>query len=47
MHLAVVGKAHAPVSGDRDLLAIDGVFEYASACPILSLEAFPRRYFDV
>ena len=30
MHLAVVGKAHALVSGDRDLLAIDGVFEHAS-----------------
>ena len=47
MHLAVVGKAHALVPGDRDLLAIAGVFEHASACPIFSLEAFPRRYFAV
>ena len=47
MHLAVVRKAQALVSGDRDLLAIAGAFEKASGCPILSLEAFSRRYLDV
>ena len=47
MHLAVVGKARALVSGDRDLLAIAGAFEDASNCQILSLEAFSRRYLAV
>jgi uncharacterized protein len=46
MHLAVVGKAQALISGDRDLLAIAAAFEQASGCPILSLEAFFRLYVD-
>jgi putative PIN family toxin of toxin-antitoxin system len=40
MHLAVVGKAHALVSGDRDLLAIAAEFESATGCPIVSIDAF-------
>ena len=44
MHLAMAGKAEVLVSGDRDLLAIAAEFERASGCPILSLEAFARRY---
>lgn len=47
MQLAVAGKAQVLVSGDLDLLAIAGAFEQASACPILSLEAFSRRYLDM
>jgi putative PIN family toxin of toxin-antitoxin system len=43
MHLAVVGKAQALVSGDRDLLAIATDFERASGCPILTLDAFFRH----
>lgn len=46
MHLAVTGKAQVLVSGDRDLLAVADAFEQASGCPILSLEAFVRRYLD-
>jgi len=40
MHLAVVGKAQALVSGDRDLLAIAAEFESAKGCPIVSIDAF-------
>jgi len=40
MHLAVAGKAHVLVTGDRDLLAIAAEFEQASSCPILTLDAF-------
>ncbi len=44
MHLAVAGKAQVLVSGDRDLLAIADEFEKASACPILTLDAFCQTY---
>jgi uncharacterized protein len=44
MHLAVAGKARVLVSGDRDLLVLADEFESASACQILSLDAFARRY---
>lgn len=47
MHLAVAGKAHVLVSGDKDLLAIDAEFERASGCPILTLDAFSQAYCDV
>ncbi len=40
LHLAVVGKAHALVSGDRDLLAPAGAPEL---CPVPSVEAFCAR----
>jgi putative PIN family toxin of toxin-antitoxin system len=39
LHLAVAGKAL--VSGDRDLLALDGA---AGLCPILTVAAFCQRY---
>ena len=35
------------LSGDRDSLAIAGACEQVSGCPILTLEAFSRRYLDV
>lgn len=41
LELAVVGKARALVSGDRDLLVLAGA---PGLCPILSVEAFCRRY---
>jgi uncharacterized protein len=41
LQLAVAGKAQALVSGDRDLLALAGA---PGLCPILSVEAFCRRY---
>lgn len=44
MHLAVAGRARVLVSGDRDLLVLADEFESASACQILSLDAFARRY---
>ena len=44
LHLAVAGRAHALVSGDKDLLALANAFELASGCPILSLEAFVRLH---
>ena len=40
MHLAVAGKAHMLVSGDRDLLALAVEFERASGCRIVSLDTF-------
>ena len=40
MHLAVAGKAHMLVSGDRDLLALAFEFERASGCRIVSLDTF-------
>ena len=40
VHLAIVGKAHALVSGDRDLLALAGA---RGLCPVLSVEAFCRQ----
>jgi putative PIN family toxin of toxin-antitoxin system len=44
MHLAVVGKAQALVSGDRDLLAIAAEFESASGCPIVYIDAFCKMH---
>jgi putative PIN family toxin of toxin-antitoxin system len=44
MHLAVVGKAQALVSGDRDLLAMAAEFESASGCPIVSIDAFCKMH---
>jgi putative PIN family toxin of toxin-antitoxin system len=44
MHLAVVGKALALVSGDRDLLAMAAEFESASGCPIVSIDAFCKMH---
>lgn len=41
LHLAVAGRAHALVSGDRDLLALAGA---PGLCPILGVEAFWREY---
>jgi putative PIN family toxin of toxin-antitoxin system len=40
LHLAIAGKAHALVSGDKDLLALAGV---RGLCPVLSVEAFCRE----
>ena len=44
MHLAVAGRAHVLVSGDQDLMAIAAAFEQASACPVLTLDAFCRQF---
>jgi putative PIN family toxin of toxin-antitoxin system len=41
LHLAVAGKAHALVSGDRDLLALAGPRGLRAA--VLTVEAFCRR----
>lgn len=41
LHLAVVGKARALVSGDRDLLSLAGA---RGVCPILGVDAFCRQY---
>lgn len=38
------GRAHVLVSGDQDLLAIAAAFEQASACPVLTLDAFCRQF---
>jgi putative PIN family toxin of toxin-antitoxin system len=40
MHLAVAGRAHALVSGDKDLLALDGA---RGLCRVLTVEAFCRQ----
>lgn len=40
VHLAIVGKARALVSGDRDLLAMAGA---RGLCPVLSIDAFCRQ----
>lgn len=40
LHLAIVGKAHALVSGDKDLLALAGA---RGLCQVLSAEAFCRQ----
>ena len=37
LHLAVAGKAHVLVSGDKDLLALAGS---RGLCPVLSVDAF-------
>ena len=39
LHLAVVGKAHALVSGDKGLLALAGS---TALCPVLGVDAFRR-----
>ncbi len=44
MHLAVAGRGHVLVSDDQDLLAIAAAFEQASACPVLTLDAFCRQF---
>lgn len=43
LHLAVAGKAHVLVSGDRDLLALAHA---PGICLILGVEAFRSRYLD-
>jgi putative PIN family toxin of toxin-antitoxin system len=43
IHLAIVGKARALVSGDRDILALDGS---PGLCPVLGLDAFSRQYLN-
>ena len=40
MHLAVAGKAHMLVSGDRSLLALAVEFKRASGCRIVNLDTF-------
>jgi putative PIN family toxin of toxin-antitoxin system len=40
LELALAGKADALVSGDKDLLSLDGKL----ACPILGADEFFRRY---
>jgi putative PIN family toxin of toxin-antitoxin system len=41
LHLAVAGKAHVLVSGDRDLLALAGA---PGLCPVLTTEEFIRAH---
>ena len=41
LRLAVAGKAHALVSGDRDLLALAGT---PGLCPVLGVDAFCRQF---
>ncbi|HEX7326980.1 MAG TPA: putative toxin-antitoxin system toxin component, PIN family [Casimicrobiaceae bacterium] len=41
LYLAVAGRARAIVSGDHDLLALDGT---RRLCPILSVNAFCRQF---
>ncbi len=41
LRLAVTGKAHALVSGDRDLLALPGT---PRLCAVLSVDAFCRQF---
>ena len=41
LHLAVAGRARALVSGDRDLLALDGT---RRLCPVLGIDAFCRQF---
>jgi len=40
LHLAVAGKAHALVSGDKDLLVLDGK---RGLCPVLGVDAFCQQ----
>jgi uncharacterized protein len=42
LHLAVAGKAHALVTGDKDLLALAGA---RGLCPVLNVEAFCQQVF--
>jgi putative PIN family toxin of toxin-antitoxin system len=41
LHVAVVGRARALVTGDSDLLALDGS---RGLCPVLGVDAFCLRY---
>ena len=43
LELALTGKADALISGDKDLLSLDGNL----ACPILSAEAFLRTFISI
>jgi putative PIN family toxin of toxin-antitoxin system len=43
LQLAVAGRARALVSGDRDLLTLDGT---RGVCPIVDLRVFCRRFLD-
>ena len=40
LHLAIAGKAHALVSGDKDLLELAGS---PGLCPVLTIESFCRE----
>ncbi|MBK7000802.1 MAG: putative toxin-antitoxin system toxin component, PIN family [Rhodoferax sp.] len=40
MHLAVAGKAHALVSGDKDLLVLSDAFKQANGCLIVTIDTF-------
>jgi len=40
MYLAVAGKAHVLVSGDRDLLVLSDEFMQASGCRIVTMDMF-------
>ena len=40
LHLAVAGKAHMLVSGDKDLLALAVEFKKACGCRIVNLDTF-------
>jgi putative PIN family toxin of toxin-antitoxin system len=41
LHLAAAGKAHALVSGDKDLLALQGT---RGLCPVLGVDAFCKEW---
>lgn len=41
LHLAVSGKAHVLVSGDRDLVGLAGA---SGICPVMTVDAFCRHY---
>ncbi len=44
LHLAVAGKAHMLVSGDKDLLALAAEFERLTRCRIFNLDGFVRLH---
>lgn len=41
LHLAIAGRAHALVTGDRDLLVLTGA---RGLCPVMTVEAFCARF---
>ena len=41
VHLAIAGRAQALVTGDRDLLALDGA---PGLCPVLGITAFCDQF---
>ena len=43
LQLAIGGRAHVLVSGDRDLLALAGS---PGLCPVLGIDAFRRQFLD-